>query len=139
MGIAVDTNVLVALWNPDDFLNTAARTALDAGVARGELVICGPVYAELIAFPTRSESFLDEFLADTGIRVDWDVSESIWRLAGRAYKQYSVRRRRQGDSPRRILADFLIGAHALHNRMELLTFDSRLYRFAFPQLRILSA
>lgn len=96
MGIAVDTNVLVALWNPDDFLNTAARTALDAGVARGELVICGPVYAELIAFPTRSESFLDEFLVDTGIRVDWDVSESIWRLAGRAYKQYSVRRRRQG-------------------------------------------
>ncbi len=85
-GHAVDTNVLVALWNPDDFLNTAARTALDAGVARGELVICGPVYAELIAFPTRSESFLDEFLVDTGIRVDWDVSESIWRLAGRAYK-----------------------------------------------------
>lgn len=70
MGVALDTNVLIALWNPDDVLNIAAREALDASLGHGNLVISAPVYAELLAFPARTESFLDEFLADTGIRID---------------------------------------------------------------------
>jgi predicted nucleic acid-binding protein len=139
MGVAVDTNVLIALWNSDDFLNIAARNALDASIAYGPLVISAPVYAELLAFPARTESFLDRFLSDTEIRVDWEINEPTWKLAGKAYQQYSARRRRQGEGPRRILADFLIGAHAAHNRMALLTLDTRLYRLAFPQLRIVSA
>src|ERR1700742_1320638 len=116
MGVAIDTNVLIALWNPDDTLNMAARNALDASVSHGTLVISAPVYAELSSFPTRTESFLDKFLSDTQICVDWEISEPIWRLAGRAYQQYSTRRRKYGEGPRRILTDFLIGAHAAHNR-----------------------
>jgi predicted nucleic acid-binding protein len=88
MGVAIDTNVLIALWNPDDTLNMAARNALDASVSYGPLVISAPVYAELSSFPTRTESFLDKFLSDTEIRVDWEISEPIWRFAGRAYQQY---------------------------------------------------
>ena len=139
MGVAIDTNVLIALWNPDDTLNMSARNALDASVSHGSLVVSAPVYAELSSFPTRIESFLDKFLSDTEIRVDWEISEPIWRLAGRAYQQYSTRRRKNGEGPRRILTDFLIGAHAAHNRLALLTLDTGLYRSAFPQLRILSA
>ena len=37
---------------------------------------------------------------------------------------------------RRILADFVIGAHALANGCRLLTLDDRLYRSAFPTLAI---
>jgi predicted nucleic acid-binding protein len=38
--------------------------------------------------------------------------------------------------PRRILADFLIGAHACERGYRLLTLDDRLYRAAFPDLAL---
>lgn len=41
-------------------------------------------------------------------------------------------------APRRILADFLIGAHALHSGYRLLTLDDRFYRTAFPRLSLLT-
>lgn len=134
---AVDSNVLIALWNPDDRLNTRARAALDAATARGGLVMAAPVFAELLAAPSRTESFLDEFCTATGIAVEWTLDEAIWRAAGRAFQQYVLRRRRQHDpGPRRILADFLIGAHAAHRGYRLLTLDDHLYRRAFPRLTV---
>jgi predicted nucleic acid-binding protein len=136
---AIDTNVLVALWDRDDTLNLAAQVALDAAFARGTLVISGAVFAELLAFPGRTESFLNQFLQDTGIVVDWSMDESIWRAAGKSFRKYATRRRRQkAGQPRRILADFLIGAHALENGYSLLTLDDGIYRAAFPKLHIVS-
>ena len=38
MTTAIDTNILVALWNEGDTLNTLARSALDAALERGTLV-----------------------------------------------------------------------------------------------------
>ena len=134
---AIDTNVLVALWDRDDSLNLAAQLALDAAFTRGKLVICGAVFAELLAFPRRTESFLNQFLTDTGIAVDWSLDESIWRAAGKSFQKYAGRRRKQrAGQPRRILTDFLIGAHAFENGYSLLTLDERIYRAAFPKLHI---
>lgn len=139
MTTAVDTNVIVALWNADDALNSLARTALDKALDRGNLVIAAPVFAELLAAPLRNEAFLDSFCRETGISVDWNLNEPIWRLAGHTFRQYAERRRKQGDSgARRILADFLIGAHAQQNGYRLLTLDDRLYRAAFPRLAIVT-
>lgn len=139
MTTAIDTNVLVALWNADDTLNTLARSALDAALGRGSLVIAAPVFAELLAAPSRNETFLDSFCRETGISVDWNLDEAVWRTAGRAFQHYVARRRKQSDSgPRRILADFLIGAHAFQNGFRLLTLDDRLYRAAFPRLAIVT-
>src|SRR5438270_11989 len=74
---------------------------------------------------------------DTGIVIDWELREQVWRSAGRAFQAYAERRRKQRDMvPRRILADFLIGAHAASNGCRLLTLDDRLYRAAFPTLAI---
>ncbi len=137
MTTAIDTNILVALWNEDDSLNTLARSALDAALGRGSLVIAAPVFAELLAAPSRDEAFLDSFCRETGISVDWNLDEVIWRTAGRAFQLYVARRRKQrGSGQRRILADFLIGAHAIQNGFRLLTMDHRLYRAAFPRLLI---
>ena len=134
---ALDTNVLVALWDRDDTLNSAAQAALDDAFARGKLIISGAVFAELLAFPRRTEAFLDQFLKDTGITVDWTTDESIWRVAGKAFQKYANRRQKQKvGSPRRILADFLIGAHALEKGYGLLTLDDGIYRAAFPKLQI---
>lgn len=137
MTTAIDSNILIALWNQDDTLNTLARSALDAALGRGRLVIAAPVFAELLAAPSRHEAFLDAFCRDTGISVDWELNEAIWRIAGRAFRNYVARRRKQHDSgPRRILADFLIGAHAIQNGFRLLTLDDHLYSAAFPRLAI---
>jgi predicted nucleic acid-binding protein len=100
-------------------------------------VVPAIVYAELMAFPGRTEGFLDGFFRDTGIRVEWAVEERAWRQAGRAFQSYAMRRRKQRDSgPRRVLADFLIGAHAMRSGHQLLTLDEDLYRSAFPDLKI---
>ncbi len=139
MTTAIDTNVLVALWNEDDTLNTLARSALDTALGRGSLVIAAPVFAELLAAPSRNEAFLDSFCRETGISIDWNLDETVWRRAGRAFRAYVGRRKTQrGTGPRRILADFLIGAHALQNGFRLLTLDEGLYRAAFPRLVIVS-
>jgi hypothetical protein len=137
MTTAIDTNVIIALWDRDDRVSAAAQSALDTALRRGALVVAAPVFAELLAAPGRDETFLDTFFRDTGITVDWNLDETVWRTAGQAFQKYAARRRRQHDSgPRRILTDFLIGAHALRRNCSLLTFDDRPYREAFPDLRI---
>jgi len=134
---ALDSNILVALWEADHTLSSAAKSALKSARAAGNLVVAAPVYAELLAGAGRTEEFLDSFFAETGIAIDWDLNESIWRSAGRAYQAYAAGRRKQRRSePRRIQADFLIGAHALENGYRFLTLDERLYAAAFPRLAI---
>ena len=134
---AIDTNVFIALWDPDHTLSSAARALLRSALESGGLTVAAPVFAELLAYRDRDEEFLDSFFQDTGITIDWKLDEAVWRTAGRAFQAYAARRRRHGDSgPRRILADFLIGAHAIEKAHPLLTLDDRFYRTAFPRLII---
>lgn len=137
MTTAIDTNIIVALWNVDEAQNLAVKKALSEAQTAGMLVICGAVYAELLASPMRDEGFVDAFCAEARIAVEWELKERVWREAGVAYQEYGERRRKQGaNGPRRILADFLIGAHAMVNGYRLLTLDGRLYRASFPKLRV---
>jgi predicted nucleic acid-binding protein len=112
MTTAIDTNVFIALWDRGSTLSSAAQTALEAAFHRGRLVIAAPVFAELLAAPSRTEPFVDAFLEDTAIAVEWDLEEMVWRAAGRAFQRYAERRRKQRDSGTRRMADFMIGAHA---------------------------
>lgn len=139
MTTAVDTNVLVSLWQADESFSLLAQQALDRARVRGDIVICAPVYAELVAFPGRNAAFLEQFFRDTLIRIDWEFVAQDWREAGRAFQTYASRRRnsRKGSAPRRILADFLIGAHASRRGHTLLTLDRGLYSSSFPSLKIL--
>ena len=140
MTTSVDTNVIVALWDRDPAVSRPAQKALDEELQRGSLVLSAPVFAELMAAPGRSESFLNKFCDDTGMRVEFDMDEEVWRAAGRAFQGYAGRRRKQRDQgPRRILADFLIGAHAFHRGYRLLTLDDGLYQAAFPGLTVVIA
>jgi predicted nucleic acid-binding protein len=137
MTTAIDTNMIVALWAEDPDLSLAAESALEVAYRRGSLVVSAPVFAELIAAPGRTENFVTAMLEENGIAVDWELNEPVWRSAGRAFQTYAELRRQQGDpGPRRILADFLIGAHALIRGYRLLSLDERLYRAAFPALRL---
>lgn len=138
MMTSIDTNVIVALWDRDRALSLTARTALDRALTDGGLVVSAPVFAELMAAPGRSENFLNSFIKDTGIVLEWNLQEGIWRAAGRVFQKYAARRREEHPSgPRRSLADFLIGAHASERGYRLLTLDDGLYRAAFPGLTLI--
>jgi len=134
---SIDTNVIIALWDRDLAISSAAQSALDNALERGGLVVGAPVFAELMAAPGRGETFLTSFFRDTGIAIEWNLQEAVWRAAGRSFQKYAARRRGKRDTgPRRILADFLIGAHASERGYRLLTLDDRLYRAAFPGLAL---
>ena len=137
MTVALDTNVLVALWDASDSLHRVARAALEAVSNREALAISGVVYAELIGAQGRTEAFVDQFCEEARIAVEWELKEKIWRTAGRAFQAHALRRKKHGRAePRRLLADFLIGAHALENGYKLLTLDGGLYKTAFPGLKL---
>jgi len=118
-------------------VSLAAQNALEGAFNRGNLVPAAPVFAELIAAPGRTESFVGSFVEETGIAIDRELGEQIYRSAGRAFRAYAQRNRKQRDSGTRcILADFVSGAHALSIGCRLLTLDDRLYRASFPALVI---
>jgi len=82
MRTAIDTNVLSALWSKEPFASDIARN-LGNAKADGGLVVSAPVYAELLAYPKATESFVNDFLADTGIAVDFEFRQPVWmRLVG---------------------------------------------------------
>lgn len=134
----MDTNVFSALLSGDEEAVSTMQVALENAAAEGVLLVSPAVYAELVA--GRDSEVVDNFFSDTGIDVDWNLGADVWRTAGTRYGAYArARRQQRGDvGPRRILADFLIGAHALHLAHALLTSDTRIYGTYFPELEIIS-
>ena len=136
MRTALDTNILSALWSGEPLASQIA-TDLAAYRAVGAIVVCGPVFAELAAHPNASRLFIDEFLKETGIGVDFHIDEDIWRRAALAYAEYGKRRRQSaGGAPKRLLVDFIIAAHASLRADRLVTLDPQRYRQDFPKLRL---
>jgi predicted nucleic acid-binding protein len=134
---AIDTNVLIGLFNEDDSFNMQAKHGLRKAMKNGKLIIAAPVFVELSAMTHEDGWSLDAFLDKVHIGVDWLLEEQIWREAASANAGYVARRRKNFKYPRRIAADFLIGAHALVRGAELLTFDHRTFKTSFPNLKLL--
>jgi predicted nucleic acid-binding protein len=110
---------------------------LAAAKRRGALTICPVAYAELLAHPLATESFVLTTLAAMGIVTDFAIPEAIWKEAGLRYARYAERRRySQREQPRRLVPDFFIGAHALLQADQLITGDIAFYQRNFPELRL---
>lgn len=111
---------------------------LDRSRAEGALLICPAVYAELLAYPGATERFVQGFLSAMRVDVDYRLEAGVWDTAGLRYARHAERRRKvRGDNPRRLLTDFLIGAHAFLQADRLLTLDAAFYRRNFPELKLL--
>jgi predicted nucleic acid-binding protein len=137
MRTAIDSNILSALFGLEP---TSERLVSVLGQCRqeGALIICGTVFAEVHAIPKMTPKILDEFLSDTGIAVEASVSTDDWRAIGTAFGKYADRRRAHGDGqPKRLLADFIVGVHAVSACDRLLTLDPARYKTAFPKLKLL--
>lgn len=128
---AVDTNVLLDVFGADATFGQGSRDALGLCLAQGGLIVCDVVWAETTSFfpsPRAGEAALEML----GIAFD-PVPRSAALVAGAAWKTY----RSRGGARERVVADFLIGAHALRRAERLLTRDRGFYRSYFSRLRVL--
>ena len=125
---AVDTNILLDILVPNEQFYEASDDALEEAAGEGSIVISDIVYAELcIHFENQQDC--DAFLDSNEIRLQALTREAHF-LASRAWRAY----RQQGGKRTRILADFLIGAHAQKQATRLLSRDRGFYRKLFPSL-----
>src|SRR5277367_652386 len=114
---AFDTNVLLDILVPNEQFYEASASALQDAASEGSLVISDIVYAELCIY-FHSQRECDGFLEGNEIRVQGLTREAHF-LASRAWRTY----RQQGGKRTRILADFLIGAHAQVQAARLVSRD----------------
>ncbi len=151
---AVDTNILLDLVTPDAPHADESDRALAEAWNQGSIVISEVTYAEL-AVRFDAKEWLDAFLGDTRTELSLSDDATLFS-AGKAWMTY-LRRRPDGLvcpqcgtanptacincginlRPRQhVLADFMIGAHALHHADQLLTRDRGFYGSYFPELRL---
>ena len=117
---------------------TATAAQLSKARAEGALVVSAPVFVELAAIPTGNAQRVEHLLEEMNITIDFDLGEDVWRLAATSFSAYALRRRRSGGgSPKRLLADFVIGSHAMLKADRLMTRDANRYAQNFPNLRMI--
>ena len=127
---AVDTSVLIDVFGADARFGTLSATALRLCLNEGAVVACSVVWSEArAAFP--SDEAFQQALRTLGIGFS-APSEQSATLAGISWKRY----RAAGGKRDRVIADFLIGAHAASQCDRLLTRDRGYYKKYFSGLVI---
>ncbi|MEO7666069.1 MAG: type II toxin-antitoxin system VapC family toxin [Dehalococcoidia bacterium] len=152
MTTAVDTNVLLDILLPGEEHGDVSELALSEATPAGAVVVSEPVYAELAA-RFQDDSELDSFLDSVGVSFHPSSSRAL-HDAGLAWRRYLASRGPEFGCPQcgravmvhceacssvvtrrqHLLADFMIGSHALVHAGRLLTRDRGYYRKYFPAL-----
>jgi predicted nucleic acid-binding protein len=126
---AVDTSVLLDVFTADPTFGPASRDRLGECLAVGAVLACSIVWAETSAFFPKPEN-AEAAMTTLGAAFSPLERPSAER-AGEAWRHYRTR-----GGPRRVVADFLIGAHASLQADQLLTRDRGFYRTYFPELTV---
>ena len=130
---AVDTNVLIDVLEPDPVHGRGSLDLLRRVMREGSVVACEVVWAEVAtAYADRIDKVL-EALSQAGINF-LPMTEAAAVKSAEYWHSY---RRRSGKGAR-IVADFLIGGHAMVQCDRLLTRDRGFYRDYFETLVLLT-
>ena len=128
---AVDSSVLLDVLTDAPTLAAVSLEALRRARRSGSIVACPVVWAEVRAcFADVGQ--MNRAFASAGIAFDpFDLDSA--NLAGAMWQLY----RRQGGRRTRLVADFLIGAHAQLRAQRLLTRDRGFFRRYFDALEVI--
>jgi len=129
---AIDTNVLIDVFRNDPTHAKLSADALRRCLREGQIVACDIVWAELAGLFKSIES-LKGAMRELPISYSPMNEDSAFR-AGDAWRSY----RAKGGSRAKVIADFLIAAHAQVQCDRLLTRDRGFYRAYFPKLRLMN-
>jgi predicted nucleic acid-binding protein len=127
---AVDTNILLDVFLPDERFGPSSAELLKLAYDEGALIICEIVYAELVP-QFEDRSILDRTLENLNVSlISLDIDVAF--LAGEKWSLY----KKSGGKRERIISDFLIGAHAFIKAERFLTRDRGFYKSYFPEIEI---
>jgi predicted nucleic acid-binding protein len=129
--IALDSSVLLDILIGDDVFAEASEACVGEALAHEDVVVCEAVVAEVQAMLDTSVSLID-LLAPLGIRYQ-PLGEAAAMRAGHMNKRYRTR----GGRRERVVADFLVGAHAMLQCNALITRDDGFFRDYFKGLKLI--
>lgn len=129
--IAVDSSVLLDVLTEDPLYAQASGACLEQAISVGEVVVCDAVVAEVQGMLDTRDTAM-EALSEFGIRY-LPTSETAAVRAGHMQRRF----RDRGGRRERVVADFLIGAHALLQCGGLITRDAGFFRDYFKGLKVI--
>jgi predicted nucleic acid-binding protein len=128
--IAVDSSVIIELLSDSEHAD-AAETVLRDALARGPVVVCDVVVAEICSALQGGDQAM-QALEEMGIT----FSAIEQKAALRAGEMQRRHRSREGGRQRAV-PDFLVGAHALLQCNALVTRDAAFFRDYFKGLKVI--
>jgi predicted nucleic acid-binding protein len=131
--IALDSSVLIDVLTGDPVFGDVSAAKLESAMERDDIVVCDVVLAEVAAKVNPVDDLMDA-IADMGVNFS-PISEQAAIRAGIMQRRF---RDRGGHRNERVVADFLIGAHALLHCNALITRDNGFFRDYFKGLKIIN-